>query len=445
MLSGVKRYVATDSFSQTSPVNITIGSSLCGIDLYSIRIYDKALTTGQVLKNYIADKADPTTKLKLFTDNDILNDDEDVSYDRVKALGQIPIITFTGAMPTYKGDKKKKSVRMKFEDPANPELNFDLLLDQIDVQGTSSQYYVRKNWKVKLPEKKQHMPGAIPTKTFCIKVDYAEATGTHNTGTANYVETLYDQTEAQLPPQKDDPRVRTTISGFPCVIFEKKTEDAEPVFSSKANFNYDKGSEEAFGFDEDYADYGVECWEFCNNTSPSCNFTGSIVTDWSADFEPRYVPESYNFERIEELLELKSLAAKGQATITEGELKELADLQTACIVNFKEMHDWVLSTATYELVLDDEGNITGRQPITPKSIEPVTYGDTTYTEDNEAYRLAKFKYEFNNYFNMHYTSIYYVFTFFALMTDQRAKNMFLTRWKEADGVHRWYPYFYDND
>ena len=111
-----------------------------------------------------------------------------------------------------------------------------------------------------------------------------------------------------------------------------------------------------------------------------------------------------------------------------------------CIANFKEMHDWVLSTATYTLV---EGK---RVPITPVALmEPVTYGETTYTEDNEEYRLAKFKYEFKNYFNMHYSSMYYVFTLFALMTDQRAKNLFLTRWKEQDGVYRWYPYFYDND
>ena len=111
-----------------------------------------------------------------------------------------------------------------------------------------------------------------------------------------------------------------------------------------------------------------------------------------------------------------------------------------CIANFKEMHDWVLSTATYTLV---DGK---RVPITPVAlVEPVTYGETTYTEDNEEYRLAKFKYEFKNYFNMHYSSMYYVFTLFALMTDQRAKNLFLTRWKEQDGVYRWYPYFYDND
>jgi hypothetical protein len=102
------------------------------------------------------------------------------------------------------------------------------------------------------------------------------------------------------------------------------------------------------------------------------------------------------------------------------------------------MHDWVLSTATYKIV---DGN---RVPITPVVLEePVTYGGVTYTEDNEEYRLAKFKYEFEDHFNLHYSSIYYVFTLFALMVDQRAKNMFLTRWKDSDGIYRWYPYFYD--
>ena len=448
VLSGVKRYVDTDGFSQSSPVNIVLGSNQCGLDLYSVRIYNKALSTAQILENYIADQADPSTKQNLFTDNDILDGNDAVSYERVKALGKLPIVTFTGQMPTYKGDKKKKSVRMKFEDPENPSLNFDVLLDQIDVQGTSSQFYVRKNWKVKLPEAKQHMLGAIPSKVFCLKVDYAEATGTHNTGTANYVETLYDRAEVTLPPQKDDTRVRTTIQGFPCVIFEKATEDSEPVFSSKANFNYDKGSEEAFGFSETYKDYGVECWEFCNNTSPSCNFTGSIISDWSADFEPRYVPESANYERIEKLLEKKDNAANGKDTISTEELEELAALQASCIANFKEMHDWVLSTATYELIIetDSDGNdkVVGTRPINPPADAKITINGVEYP-DNATNRLLKFEKEFENYFNMHYCSIYYVFTFFALMTDQRAKNMFLTRWKEADGVYRWLPYFYDND
>lgn len=436
VLSGVQRY-ETDTFSQQNPVNIRLGSNDCCLDLYSIRVYNKALSHEEILNNYIADQADPAVKLQLVTENSVIDPiTKQVSYDRLKALKQIPIVTFTGPMPTFKGDKKKDTTWMRFEDPAHPELDFNVLLSQIDVQGTSSQFYVRKNWKVKLPEKRQHMPGAIPAKVFCIKVDYAEATGTHNTGSANYIETLYDRSKVTLPPQKDDTRVRTTIQGFPIVIFEKETEDSEPVFSSKGNFNYDKDAENAFGFSEDYyKSYGVECWEFCNNTSNACNFAGEIVDEWSEDFEPRYVPESYKFERIEKLLELKADAEAENATVTmtQAEYAELANLQRDCIKNFKEMHDWVRSTATYELV-PDETDTSGKR-----------MKRVALPADEAAARLLKFKNEFANYFNMHYASVYYVFTFVALMMDQRAKNLFLTRWKDSDGRYRWYPYFYDND
>lgn len=440
VLSGIQRYT-TDNFAQNVPLNITLGSNLCGVDIYSIRVYNKALSAPQLLRNYIADLAEPNTKLELVANNDILDANGKISYDRVKALGKIPIITFTGQMPAFKGDKKKDSVRMKFEDPVHPELNFDVLLKQIDVQGTSSAAYVRKNWKVKLPEAHAHIPGAIPAKVFCIKVDYAEATGTHNTGSANYIETLYDKNTAIIPPQKDDSRIRTTVQGFPCILFEKATEDSEPVFSSKGNFNYDKGAENTFGFTEAYSEaFGVESWEFCNNTSDAVNFTGIIPENWLDDFEPRYVPESANLDRLEELAELAEAAANDKATMTSAQEQEFSMLLNNCIANFKEVHDWVRSTATYTL---SDGK---RVPIEPSPLEqPVIFDGITYTEDNEEYRLAKFKNEFTDHFNLHYAGIYYVFTFFALMTDQRSKNMFLTRWKDDDGIYRWYPYFYDND
>ena len=71
-----------------------------------------------------------------------------------------------------------------------------------------------------------------------------------------YVENLYDRSESIIPAQKDDERIRTTVAGYPIVIFEKATEDSVPVFSSKCNFNYDKDAEDTFGFNENY---DVEC------------------------------------------------------------------------------------------------------------------------------------------------------------------------------------------
>lgn len=459
ILSNITQYPTTGNFEQKNKKTISIGSNLCGIDIYTIRIYDNELSPSEMVQNYIADTTIPSVKQELFEDNDIYDSNSRVSYDKIKF--KIPVVTFVGKMPTYKGDAKENSVRMIFEHPEHPELNFDEVLKEIDVQGTSSQFYVRKNWKTKHNTPHQHMVDQLPAKVFCLKVDYAEATGTHNTQVANFAETLYSE---KIPPQATEPRVRTTIAGFPCIIFEKETEDSEPVFSSKANFNFDKGSENAFGFSDAY---DTECWEFCNNTSNSCNFLGPVPANWKDDFEPRYCgmkttitnddgeEETVDvWDRIEELREKKDAlqALEPKQDLTTVEQEELDRLNARAIARFKLMHDWVLSTATVAPVqtTDEDGNavLGGVVDIdfsNPTKLDtPVMYSGVTYEYDTKEYRLAKFEHEFENYFNMHYASVYYVFTFFALMTDQRAKNMFLTYW--VNGTKgQWYPYLYDND
>ena len=357
VLSGILRYESND-FNHDN--KIVLGDTGCTLDIYTIRIYKRALTAKEVTNNYIADITDINEKLEVFEDNDIYTANGKLSYEELKS--RIPTITFTGQMPKRKGDKK--IVLMDFEHPFDESKSFKNVYGgpiqvEIDVQGTSSQWYARKNWKVKLKKKKdgvtlfdhpayQHMDNEIPAKVFCIKVDYAEGTGTHNTQNANFVETLYDEI---VPPQAEDDRVRTTITGFPCVIFEKETEASEPVFSSKGNFNYDKDAEEAFGFKEyDNDDISVECWEFCNNTSDCCNFLGEIPRDWVDDFEPRYTPLGDEFEQIEELQELKDEATDAQTKVidrnifSEEDEEKLLSLRDTVISEFKKVHDWVVST-----------------------------------------------------------------------------------------------------
>lgn len=433
VLSGVTQYAETDNFQQKNPVKITLGSEYCGLDIYSIRVYSTALNAQQMIDNYIYDMNDPVQKVDIFADNDIYDDYTGLlSYKKLKQ--KIPTITFIGKMPTYKGDKKKNSVRMIFEHPTHPELNFDEILAQIDVQGTSSAGYVRKNWKTKTTKKYVHKPDELPAKVFCLKVDYAEGTGTHNTQNANFVETLYSE---PVLPQLDEPKIRTTITGYPIVIFELDTDDMDLItnitkdelesrtdvkFSSKGNFNYDKDAEDVFGFNDDY---DTECWEFCNNTSDSVRFLGNIPVDYSSDFEARYHP------KLGDLEDLEDAAVKDDTAI--------ANLKNEMIQRFKIMHDWVVST--------------NRNAATGAALDE-TYVDVLgveYTHDTAEYRLAKFKTEFEQYFDLHYTSVYYVYTLFALMVDQRAKNFFLTYWHDHDedgdvlATGKWYPYFYDND
>lgn len=408
ILSGVQQYPTTDNFEQLTPIAITLGTSLCGVDLYTIRVYDMALTANQMVNNYIADMPNMSEKLAKYTANDIYDEFSRLSYERIKS--RIPVVTLIGDLPKYKGDKKTNSVTLKFEDPFHPELNFTDLCSSFDVQGTSSQFYVRKNWKVKFKTAHQHMPGELPAKVFCLKVDYAESTGTHNTQAANFIEKLYSE---KIPPQLKDSRHRSTVEGFPIAIFEQATEDSEPVFASKANFNYDKGASNVYGLT---TDYDTESWEFCNNTSAPCNFTGVIDSSakWVDDFEPRYAPPftcadgTVLDEPFDTLDELEEKAADVNNTLTPEEEARMQELRKGLIARFKEVHDWVVST-----------------------------------KDNK----DKFRREFEDHFNLHFSLIYYVFTFFALMVDQRAKNLFLTYWNPdgVDGGGRWYPYFYDND
>lgn len=383
VLSQAEQYPTTDNFQQSAPVFISLGSQYCGIDIYTVRVYDTALPETSVKENYIADIADISKKVEVFNNNDIYDDYDNLSYEKIKP--KIPVMTIVGTLPQSKGDKK--TVQIIYEDPFHPELNFTDNCT-IDVQGTSSQFYVRKNWKLKFGTPHIHAVGQLPAKVFCMKVDYAEATGTHNTQNANLIETLYSE---PVPAQEADSSVRTTIYGFPCVIFSQANSTAQPIFYGKANFNYDKGAENVYGFT---SDYDVESWEFCNNTSDACNFIGEIPSNWGDDFEARYPDGSKNITR------------------------------------FKQMHDWVVST--------NQNAATGNTLSATETIDGVVY-----TTDTAAYRLAKFKAEFEDHFDMHYSLIYYVYTFVALMVDQRAKNMFMTYW--GGTVNKWYPYFYDND
>ena len=227
VMSDAIQYPGTDNFQQLNPVNISIGSPYCGIDLYAVRSYSTALSDYTLITNYIADITDIVRKTEAFEDNDIYDEFGQISFTKAKEKNSIMIIV--GDLPTYKGDKK--TCKIYYYDVEDSNLNFEENLVGIDVQGTSSQFYNRKNWKLKCAEEHYIDIDQLPGKVICIKVDYAEATGTHNTQNAVFVEKLYSE---KIPPQETNPKVRTTIYGKPILLFHQEHEGMEPVFYGKA-------------------------------------------------------------------------------------------------------------------------------------------------------------------------------------------------------------------
>lgn len=310
LVNGIKsrsfQYPTTDSFTQANPIGISIGSNSATIDLYNIRVYSNNLNTSQLLDNYIADIDNIDKKIAVFERNQVFDSYGNLNMNALRQ--QIPVMVITGDLPNYKGDKK--TARIEYMDVKKPDKSFVAEGCTLDVQGTSSQYYPRKNFKFTAKNGFEMTTGGhadgftlndeecLPATVFCLKTDFAESSGTHNTGIADLVDWLTKQAGILTGPQKSNPIIRTTIYGEPCVMFHKKDENSIPEFIGKYNFNTDKNAENTFGFASN-----DESWEFLNNTSDMALWKTANFENWRDTLEARYPGGNENITRVKEVFE----------------------------------------------------------------------------------------------------------------------------------------------
>lgn len=419
------QYDANDHTKQTTPVPITIGSDECGLDLYKIRFYLRNFNFREQIENYICDRPTVAERIALKQKNDIYDISRNITIGSLPP--EIPYLVLqSDSLPQSKEDSEKKKGRaMYFVDKLNPKRSFSAQGVDISVQGTSSAGYPIKNFKVKFKKGIIYNDGStasgypivneddLVSECLCLKADYASSEQANNVVLVDYYDELV-RDYFLTPPQEENPKVRTGISGRPIVVFWENTVTGEIKFQGQYNMNNDKSNENVFGFDrEKYP--RLECWEFCNNTSNLCLFKDS-------DYEKTYIDSTTG----EEKLSWKS--------DFEARYPDLDDPYSD-YTQLKRLTDWIVSTrqdlATNNLLTDPE---TGENIIK-------TYNDISYDKDTAEYRLAKFKNEFDNYLIKDPVIFYYIFTEVFLMIDSRAKNMFLTTF---DGEH-WFPIPYDFD
>lgn len=300
ILSGAVQYPYNDDFSQITPVNISIGSNDCTVDVYNIRIYDNNLNNQQIVNNWIADTTVIDDMLDRFQRNNIYDAYGKVVISQLKK--DLPYLVVVGEeLPQFKGDKKTLSGY--FVDPTNPSRNFDFENSEWNVQGTSSQYYKRKNYKVKFKGGFKLSNGtvidtwsmnssAIPTKTYTFKADVASSEGCNN---VELVRLYNNICPFKTRPQKANSKIRQGIDGFPMVIFWDN--GTEVTFLGKYNFNNDKGTEEVYGFID-----GDESWEILNNTSDRVLWKSDDFSNdsWQDDFEGRFPDMNTDTTKLQE-------------------------------------------------------------------------------------------------------------------------------------------------
>lgn len=480
VLSRTKVYSASENFSQgnQNAVGITIGSNECTTDIYNIRVYNNDLTYYQILDNWIADCLDYGEMFSRWQRNQIYDEYKNVDLDSLPA--DLPVLIFEAPkLPQFKGDYCL--VNGSFTDTQNPTNNFTFQDCRINVQGTSSAPYERKNYdfqfkptdeakkaaeqqgidlKAKVYDyrgneiKKYSLQGTqIPNNRFVFKADVASSESVNNTGLTSF----YDEAVRRVyttPEQRENPLIRQGIYGFPIVVFWENTDTNQRLFLGKYNFNFPKRAPNVLGFTGT-----MESWEWQNNTDqlslfksdnfyePMRDANGEIVYEdqlktipkpvWKNAFEARFPEDTWGTLELREFAKLfldedeevidempeqtlnQQLEAIGIPYMTKTE--QLAQLQTFI--------SWVYST--------DRQGATNNTFSSPKYLSYKTYtinpngGLNATSHDNEKflkdtpqYRIAKFRADCEKYVELDSALFYYIFTELFLMVDSRAKNMF---------------------
>lgn len=395
--------------------------------------------------------------------------------------------------------QKNADTRCFFSIDKNNILELDQML--VSNFGEKAEDRVYEKWRGTKNKKKRvysFKDNAQAVKCWCLKADFAETSSSHNTGVARlWGDTLKNstvtidnkevnvfKTTAQSTIERiynnnvngDMPDIRTTIDGFPIVVFGARSYGEEFVFLGKYNFNNDKSTESVFGFcdidnennltDNSFnydsnvsgtvihtldkqLDQYMSCVETLDNGNALANFSTMDKFDekWEDAFEFRYP------EIVEEPDPKDYQDSNGNWADKEGYDKDYAQYLVALeywknthLKPFKHFAEWIYSTKW----CDVNGDI----------LEGLS-------EEEANRRKEKFATEKWQHIDVWKMAAYYIYLMRFGAVDQVVKNSMLTsegpfafnkngvkygEWDSTDvssplygRYYKWYYINYDND
>ena len=264
--------------------NIVFSSNICDIDLYKFRIYDTALSLNDVVTNYAVDLKNVNVydQNAIAVENNAINEYQ-FNFKRMIEYNDkhpndpiMPYIIFDTTNSNNEdrlswSKKTKPTIEVEFVntvlDRAYESGELDLLAAQdkvsveeyylhhcpsfkgdwcsMAVQGTSSEFYPRRNYKLKFKDsdKNIHLTAhkgpfannethmdwfymdnySVGTNKFTMKIDYMESSGSYNRGLANLLKNAYAQHPLEIYSEKGALSEGTEIYNEATGEFKEKT------------------------------------------------------------------------------------------------------------------------------------------------------------------------------------------------------------------------------
>lgn len=334
IVSRGEKWAYSDSYTSDATI-LFRATEAAQVSLKSILVYNTALTSDQMLNNYTLYRDTVADMMTVYDRNDVYEDGTTV-FSTDKMMSRLPVMIVTGDIPVLENTSDKDTqivVNIDYYNMQDVSKSFRMVGAAMRPQGTSSMGYPKKNFRIytrkvdgtilydangNIVEDKLYSfkDKAQPVDCWCLKADYAESSGSHNTGIARlWNDALFNAT-VSIDLGKDNPHnvdgeyvlrteaqkkalaagypydVRTTIDGFPILLFYRPTANDDLIFIGKYNFNNDKSTESVFGFTgiPNFDNSHMQCWEVLNNGNALALFTTTEGFDegWSEAFESRY-------------------------------------------------------------------------------------------------------------------------------------------------------------
>lgn len=464
------------SWQQGDIKNIVVGSPTALVQLYSLRIYDKALTYNQILNNYIYDMPDINDvydgsgnfvrygKISTAKRNDILNTIGDVHKPQeivsknklVAALPNTPIIEWN--IDNLPFNKNNPDVPINSTSFVNPQwiggedyacAPFEVGAHMFNADGTSSNSYPLpyKNFaeifetadgnsvNITLDPKNTSKvvtaysitKGLSKGETELVhKVNFASSEGIFNIHAMNMFQkillacaktddSLYTKFQKQQRDASEPITFRKSLSGFPEIGFRKTSTSGveSSTFLSFYNLINNKYNATIFGFPK--KDYKTaQIWEIDENVNFFNRYGTLHSLDGSTLKKSNLTGQPIYYARIPK----KSPTNKN---LKFGAIKSATDNIEAAnkeLAVIRRFHNWVVDCNYHlaERYYKQHGDY--------KTLDQsVIYNGVVYTKDTPEYRKAKFVNEAPTYIIKNDAIFYFIFIVYIIGMDSGDKNM----------------------
>lgn len=254
-----------------SSLGIRIGQDGADIDIYSIRVYQKALSSQEIQQNRVSVLPTSSEKLQFRKENDILQDGA-ISYAKAAALYNVLVwkgYNVSGHNEDTKADKKGELyIQMRASDGSIDRTHSGNLTGlSLKGQGSTAKLYYEWNtqyqWKgetgsfvdldgVDHGQKYQLIDGVPWAKKLVGKINYASSPQSHKQGACELYNDLYRRivTDWSVPTVEGFEDTRVTVIERPFLFFVQTPDDAQPVFQGLMTFGPGKADKPTWGYDK---------------------------------------------------------------------------------------------------------------------------------------------------------------------------------------------------